>query len=41
MKYTIEIEKILRRTIEIEAHSPTEAETKAKQNNSISTPKSY
>ena len=31
MKYIVEIEEILRKTIEIEANSPTEAEIKAKQ----------
>ena len=31
MKYTIEIEEILRKTVEIEANSITEAEAKAKQ----------
>ena len=31
MKYIVEIEEILRKTIEIEANTPTEAEIKAKQ----------
>lgn len=31
MKYIVEIEEILRKTIEIEANSPTEAEIKVKQ----------